>query len=175
LELLKRNVLPAGSSNVLVKSDVVQRLGGFDEQLAHLADWDLWVRLAGEWRPTVCRDVLVACVAHRDNMLLNDRGNVMDELEYFAAKHREARLARGVELDRAAFSRFVAYGHRRAGRRVQAAHAYLNSALRHRSVGDLPRALGALAGERGMGLGRRLAGIDRGTEPSWLGLYRSRI
>ena len=44
--LLPGNAIPAGASNVLARTDVVSRLGGFDESLAHLADWDMWLRLA---------------------------------------------------------------------------------------------------------------------------------
>src|SRR6266550_1899492 len=37
------NLQPAGASNALIRVDLVQRAGGFDERLVHLADWDLWI------------------------------------------------------------------------------------------------------------------------------------
>ena len=39
--------MPAGASNVIVRGEVLKRLGGFDTHVTHLPDWDLWVRLAG--------------------------------------------------------------------------------------------------------------------------------
>ena len=44
--LLVRNALPAGASNVVVKAPLLDEVGAFDERLTHLADWDLWIRLA---------------------------------------------------------------------------------------------------------------------------------
>ncbi|MGZ4692177.1 MAG: glycosyltransferase family 2 protein, partial [Acidimicrobiales bacterium] len=44
-ELLGGNVVPGGASGVVARTAVVRRLGGFDEQLANFADWDLWIRL----------------------------------------------------------------------------------------------------------------------------------
>src|SRR4051794_21508918 len=38
-----RNVIPAGSSNVLARAELLRRVGGFDPALTHLADWDLWI------------------------------------------------------------------------------------------------------------------------------------
>jgi glycosyltransferase involved in cell wall biosynthesis len=35
-----RNLIFAGSSNVLARTDLLRRLGGFDESLHHIADWD---------------------------------------------------------------------------------------------------------------------------------------
>ena len=45
-DMIAKSGIPAGSSNVLVRTELVRRLGGFDEQLANLDDWDLWIRLA---------------------------------------------------------------------------------------------------------------------------------
>jgi len=37
---------PVGTSTVMVRRDVVKRVGGFDESLPSAEDWDLWLRLA---------------------------------------------------------------------------------------------------------------------------------
>src|SRR5919198_1326209 len=63
--LLQRNVLWGGCSNVLVRADVVRRLGGFDERLFQLTDWDLWIRLSQAGSAAACPEVLVGCIAHR--------------------------------------------------------------------------------------------------------------
>ena len=55
-----RNVIPAGSSNVVARADLLRRTGEFDPSLTHLADWDLWIRLAEAGRPAACPEPLVA-------------------------------------------------------------------------------------------------------------------
>jgi glycosyltransferase involved in cell wall biosynthesis len=166
--LLERYVVPAGSSNVMARTDLVRRLGGFDERLSVLADWDFWIRLAGSAQGAACGEVLVGYVQHSGSMLLDERHDLIAEFEYLALKHRAAHRARGVELDRLAFSRAVAWQHRRAGRRGQAALAYLQGAWDCRSPGNVLRAFGALLGEKAMSL-RRCQGVS--FRPDWLDLY----
>ena len=38
--------IPAGCSSVMARTDLMRSVGGFDESLHQLADWDLWIRLA---------------------------------------------------------------------------------------------------------------------------------
>ncbi len=46
-ELLLENYVVSGSaSSVVVRRDVLDRVGRFDERLFHGADWDMWIRLA---------------------------------------------------------------------------------------------------------------------------------
>ncbi len=56
------NPVPGGCSNVVARADLVREVGGFDERLGLLADWDLWIRLASVSAPAVCDDVLVAAL-----------------------------------------------------------------------------------------------------------------
>jgi glycosyltransferase involved in cell wall biosynthesis len=180
IELLRRNVMWGGCSNVVARADILSRLGGFDERLFQLADWDLWIRLAHDGEPAVVCEVLVGCVAHRQSMLLTDRRDVFREFAYLAEKHRGLTAASGVEFDSALFSRWVAEGHVRAGRRRAAARAYLRGFTGPRSSGNLARATAALLGESAMkGARRALARVPRrvppgewsASEPSWLSRY----
>ena len=136
--LLRWNVLWGGGSNVLARTALLRSLGGFDEQLFQLADWDLWIRLALAARAAVVDDVQVALVVHRASMLLVDRRDVFLELDYLARKHAPA-----ARLDRACFARWVAAGHLRAGRRRDAVRAYLRGS---RAPGNVVRAAGAFLG-----------------------------
>jgi len=45
-ELLISNQIIGGGSNVMVKRELLKKLGGFDEALPSCQDWDLWLRLA---------------------------------------------------------------------------------------------------------------------------------
>ena len=115
--LLEWNVIWCGCSNVAARRSLLDDLGGFDERLFQLADWDLWIRLALAAGAESIPDVLVAYTMHQQNMLLTDRRDVFPELEYLAEKHRAASERLGARPDRARFARWVAQGHRRGGRR----------------------------------------------------------
>jgi hypothetical protein len=155
----------------------VRQLGGFDERLFQLTDWDLWIRLSQTGRAAACPEVLVGCIEHRRSMLLTSEDDVFDEFDYVDRKHRQERKAAHIHIDRRVFSRWVALGHRRAGRRLPAMRIYLESFVRNRDPGSLVRALITPFGERPVQLMRRLRRgatpdpLDLG-EPSWLALYR---
>lgn len=179
-ELLRRNVMWGGCSNVIVRADVARQLGGFDEDLFQLADWDLWVRLATTSKAAMCPEILVGCVTHQESMLLTDRRDVFTEFEYMVKKHERTTQTTGVAFDQAGFSRWVAGGHVRAGRRLAAARALLRGVWKARSVGNLVRVPGALIGKPAMGLGSRLiatlpgrlpTGERTAVEPDWLSRY----
>ena len=180
-ELLRWNVIWCGCSNVIARTDVVRRLGGFDERLFQLADWDLWIRLALAGPAAAAREVLVGYVMHDESMLLTDRRDVFPEMDYLVEKHGDAAREHGVELDRALFTRWVARGHRRAGRRTLAARTYLRGARRHGDLGALPRALGSLVPEPLVDLSRRIARVERRSrlrmirvpEPDWVPRFRT--
>src|SRR5207237_618950 len=62
------NVIPAGQSNVLARTGLVRELGGFNESYRYLADWEMWIRLAGAGAAAACPDVHVAYVMHDTSM-----------------------------------------------------------------------------------------------------------
>jgi glycosyltransferase involved in cell wall biosynthesis len=172
------NFVPGGGSDVIARTDLVRRVGGFDEELRFFEDWDLWLRLAAEDRPAACEDVLVARLEHGQNMLFRDRPNVMRDFERLLGKHREV-----TRDDRLGLAQWVAAEHHRAGRRLAAARLYATAALTYRSPGNIPPAIGALFGERGMTTVRRFlsvlgreshleAKVSPSVEPGWLELYR---
>jgi glycosyltransferase involved in cell wall biosynthesis len=179
--LLRWNVIWCGCSNVIARTDVVRSLGGFDEELFQLADWDMWIRLALAGPAAATQDVLVGYVMHADSMLLTDRTDVFPEMGYLIAKHADASRERGVDFDRALFSRWVARGQRRGGRRLLAARTYARGAVRYRDVGAMPRALGALVPEQVIELTRGALANERRSalrklpvpEPAWIARFRS--
>jgi glycosyltransferase involved in cell wall biosynthesis len=174
--LLRWNVVWGGCSNVVARSDVVRALGGFDEELHQLGDWDLWIRLALSGSAACVDEVLVALVAHRGSMLVVDRRDVFVEFERLRSKHREAAARVGHAPDPSLFARWVAAGHLRAGRRPEAMRTYLRGT---RSAGNLVRAAGAVLGPTAMrAAGRVRARLSRDAvhrtalEPAWLAAYR---
>jgi glycosyltransferase involved in cell wall biosynthesis len=170
--LLASSALPAGGSNVVARTELVRRLGGFDEQLFQLADWDLWIRLAWAGRLAAAEEVLVGYVEHDDNMLLSDPRDVTPELEYVAAKHEALRRQHGVELDRRTFDHWVAWGHLRRRRRLKAARVFLRSGIRNRQPHDLWLAAAFAVRPLVPGARRTEPSTVPASAPGWLQLYR---
>jgi glycosyltransferase involved in cell wall biosynthesis len=149
-QLLRANLVPAGPSNVLVRAELLQRVGGFDERFSILDDWDMWIRLAREARARTSSEVLVAQREHSGSEGHRRPEDVLTEAQLLAEKHGSA-----ATLDREALLRWVIGSHRRAGRRVAAARGYLDLVRLSREPRDVLRAVGVLLGERAMSLGQR--------------------
>jgi hypothetical protein len=176
-QLLRWNVVWGGSSNVVARTDLVRSLGGFDESFFQLADWDLWIRLAGAASGVAVESVDVALVQHAASMLLVEQRDVFDEFHALRAKHRDACARAGVQLDRARFARWVAGGHLRAGRRFAAARTFVRGSM---SPGNVVRAGAALLGSSAVrsaraARARSRVGVPHGelvaARPGWLDLY----
>ena len=149
--LTSENPMPAGCSNVVAARDALRSLDGFDERLFHLADWDLWLRLAASGIAVACPEVLVAYLKHAGNMLTLPDQDIFGEFAYLSAKHCAEGAARGLRFDGVALSRWVASGHRRAGRRRDAARTYLRGAMAFRSPGNAVRAVNVMVNPRAVG------------------------
>ena len=170
--LLAANVVPFPNSSLLVKTDLLRSLGGFDPGLTHLCDWDLLVRLSAEDRGAMTPETLVAYTIHQTN-LHQDESVLEDELRRFDRKHGEARAASGVTLDRAAWLWWRLGARRSAGRRLASTATYLQLGWNRRDPGlALRGATVAILGERGMRGARAM--LDRAQPrhafppPSWL-------
>ncbi len=138
------NVIPAAGSNVVVRADVLARVGGFDPALPHSSDWDLWLRLARTEPAAACPEPLVAYVHHRRTMRSRGTEGLERELAILDARHAPP----GGPQDRAErhrHLRWVADAHRAAGRPLLAARTDLRTAVRHRDARDVVRAAATLA------------------------------
>jgi len=154
VRLLESNAVGTPSS-VLVRRDVLERVGGFDERLAVLADWDLWLRLVQSASVAAVSEALIAYVEHTENMTLNRLADIEAERRYMARKHRALCQASGVRFGGLDFSRWIVGQYRAHGLRLQAAREYARIGVRHGSLRDAARAGGLVLGERVMKLGPR--------------------
>jgi glycosyltransferase involved in cell wall biosynthesis len=161
--LLHRNVMPAGDSNVLIRTDLIRRVGGFDERLSSFEDWDLWIRLAQESRAAACTEVVVARVAHDARPVPSARTAVA-QLRFMLGKHRRVDPA-----DVRAALEWLGERHARSGHRIRAAALFLRVAARYGSPGNAARALAAITG-RGAEP-QPPAVLD---SPGWLAAFGSR-
>jgi glycosyltransferase involved in cell wall biosynthesis len=131
--LSRRNPMPAGSSNVMVRAGLLADSGGFDPALRHLADWDLWLRLAHLRPPAYVAAPLVAYRIHPGQATMDTTGMVA-EARVLQARHG---------VDPAAIHRWVAWSQLRAGRRWAAVAAYA-AAVRSGDLASVARSAVAL-------------------------------
>ena len=116
-----RNMIPTGASNVLVHRRLLDQAGRFDPQLRHLADWDMWIRLAQLGVPSAVPDPVLAYVLHPSNASA-DSDDAPREMMIVEQRYRGVRTQPTV--DRAAIYRWMAWHHLRGGRRLKALQAY---------------------------------------------------
>jgi glycosyltransferase involved in cell wall biosynthesis len=167
--MLSNNVI-GGPSGVLVRADLLERVGAFDERLSALADWDLWIRAAAGGTAIACAEPLVAYRHHPENMMTADPAAIMAEFDLLRQKHREAARRAGVEFGAAWLNRWRADRDLAEGRRLSAARAYLRTGIKLRDRRDLLRAAAALSGNlfqrAGQSAERRMT-----ARPEWLDRY----
>ena len=171
-------VIPAGASNVIGRTSLLRRLGGFDEGIFHMPDWDLWLRLLVADPGAAHPEPLVGYVQHEE-MLSRRRTMVMDrdlaiidrKLRAHGLRPTDARVRRGL-------LEWMAQAHVAAGQWGPAARTYARSGVRYRRFDDLALALGALGRSRGWRIAepvaRRLAPAEPSApaeRPRWLDEY----
>ena len=117
LALLPRgNPLASGGSNVVVRSTILAKVGGFDATLRRTEDWDLWIRIARTGPPAYVPRPLVAYRFHRGNVVWDPR-EMVNEARQIATRY-------GYPVDVTAMQRRAAWAALRGGRRLVAVRHY---------------------------------------------------
>jgi glycosyltransferase involved in cell wall biosynthesis len=129
--LRRHNAVPAGASNVVVRRDVLEAVGGFDPQLRTSEDWDLWIRLSRSGLPACVRRPLVALRMHA-GMASRAVDQMLADVQLIARRH-------GIPVDYARHERWAAWMCLQAGRRVMAMRHYARAAAGG-DLGSLGRA-----------------------------------
>jgi glycosyltransferase involved in cell wall biosynthesis len=155
-QLPRRNVVPAGASNVMVHAAALSATGPFDPDLRNTEDWDLFIRLAQRGPPAAVEAPLVAVRLHSGQASLTT-ARLVEELDLLERRH-------GVLVDRPSIHRGAAWACLRAGRRREALVGYVH-AVRAGDLGSVARAAVALL--PGPAQGRLLrARTAHGDEPA---------
>jgi glycosyltransferase involved in cell wall biosynthesis len=158
-----------GPSVVVIEAEALRRVGGFDERLSVLADWDLWIRLADAGRAAHSRSMLVGYVVHRGGMFTQHPEIAAGDLEYLIEKHRVRTARLGIEPDVARMLVALAYGHARARRRARAVLTALRAAARARSPRYAALGLAFIGGYRfALAVRNRLSDTELPARPDWL-------
>ena len=118
------NAISGSASSVVAQTSLVRELGGFDESLDHLADWDLWIRIAAVAPGTACEQVLVTQRIHSGGMHSRKTTEALEEFSRFRVKHPEVRAED--------YLRWIMAAHARAGHRSWAIRDGLRGSLRYR-------------------------------------------
>ena len=120
-DLRRYNAVPAGASNVVVRRDVLDAVGGFDAGLRTSEDWDLWLRLAATSLPAWVPRPLVALRTHR-GMASRAVDQMLADIEIIAQRH-------GIPVDRARHERWAAWMCLEDGRRAVALRHYARAVM----------------------------------------------
>jgi glycosyltransferase involved in cell wall biosynthesis len=171
VETLARRNLVGGPSAVMVRTELLHRVGSFDERFSLFADWELWIRLAGVGRAAACPARLVAYREHGSNLSGLDIDEAYAELALLVERH-------GIDVDLDEFARWVAWQQRRVGHRRAAVRAYLRGARTGRSGALLLRAMATPFGEGVMQTPRHLRRVlgrpdAAPPSPAWIESYRA--
>jgi glycosyltransferase involved in cell wall biosynthesis len=96
-EVLQYNIVPAGGSGTMARTELVRQVGGFNTELTVLADWDLWIRLFLAAPGVEVSRPLVAYLVHPTSMSHNSSA-VMRELDVLISAYEHARRQHGVRF-----------------------------------------------------------------------------
>lgn len=130
------NVVPGGSSNVIVRATALAAAGGWDPQLINVADWDLWARLALKGPPACVERPLVGYRIHPGNASTNT-ALILHEARLLDRRY-------GPRVDYGELHHYLAWVYLRQGSRG-AAVGHLMRAAAHRKALDVARTLATLA------------------------------
>jgi glycosyltransferase involved in cell wall biosynthesis len=175
--LLRQNMVPGGGSGVLASRELSISVGGFDEALSNIADWDFYIRLAlGSRLAPVARPHLGYFI-HVQGMA-HDVHRSEREYAYLEVKYGKERQRRNVTLNKQVWLHYLAGMAYSGGQRGTGMRLHAELAARHHRWRSL-RSIGmGLAPDRVRlaRTGRLPAPLPAGwTEEAteWLARYRS--
>jgi glycosyltransferase involved in cell wall biosynthesis len=143
-DVLKGNRVPGGGSSVMAARDALLEVGGFDETLSTLADWDLWIRLALRWPAApVAGTPLVGYVLHSSSMS-RDVARSNAEFARVERRYEGERTARDLVVGTHGYLLYLSDLERRDNRRARAAWLSARAARAGRDPKALAFALATL-------------------------------
>jgi len=128
--LLRSNSIPGGGSGVLASTGISRAVGGFDETMSNLADWDFYLRLAQRSPVAAVHAPMVGYLVHPGSMAHNIARSVT-EYAYMKSKYAQLRSVLGVQLDEVQWLGYLAGMAFNGGHRWTGFRMHLQLALRH--------------------------------------------
>ncbi len=136
--ILTGNVIPGGGSGVVVDTELIRSLGGFEADVT-ASDWEMWIRLAME-SPIATVDAPLLAYRVWSQTMSNAGHELEDSLDQIVDRWKDEADRRGVEVDRRELGHYLANRRFLSGRRADAVIHYLRAA---RATGDLGEAKAA--------------------------------
>lgn len=97
--MLREQAIPGGGSGVLVEARLARDVGGFDDSISILADWDFYLRLSMRAPVASVNQPLLAYFVHSDSMYHDPLG-IVRELAYLERKYQHLPKERRFHFDR---------------------------------------------------------------------------
>lgn len=145
--LLRRNVVPGGGSGVVASTKLTHQVGGFDEALSNLADWDFYIRLALESTVVPVFGPFLGYFLHPTGMAHNVERSVR-EYHYMDVKYGRERNLRGVHLDTEIWLKYLAGLAYNGGQRLTGMRLHAELVARHHRLRSLRSMTMGIAPER---------------------------
>lgn len=82
-KLLERNQITSSGSGVLIKREIFNTVGLFDEKLRFAEDWDMWLRIAEKYEVDFVPETLVHIRKHDHNMTHSPLKTFENELVFY--------------------------------------------------------------------------------------------
>ena len=174
--LLVHNAIPGGGSGVIARTELLNEIRGFNEDLGAGEDWECWIRLAERSRLAVVDRPLLAYRMEVHSMSHDVERQQREEAKV-RALHADLAHRTEAEDDPEQRERHYARQEMRSGKRLGPAGRLARLGLRSGSRGSLLLALAALVAPRqALGLSavrarRRFGGTWIATAREWLAAY----
>jgi hypothetical protein len=154
-------------SAVVIRTQSVRDVGGFDTTLLSYADWDMWLRLTrAGWAPLATAEASLIYTRHTASLT----GNVdlsMIDLQLMVDRYGADAQRLGVRQPDEGFESYLGLTLLAGGQRRAAARAYLRSFAVRRKPRDIALATLAVAGRRPPPWMRRIRGLPADF-PAWV-------
>jgi glycosyltransferase involved in cell wall biosynthesis len=128
VKLRHHNTLPAGGSSVVLRRDVFEAAGPFDERLRSSEDWEMWIRVLEVAGPPVCVDAPLVVYRVSPTSMSTNAARMRESRSIVFATHGITPTADD-DLD---YEEFLVRQLVRGGHRFHAAATFVRLAVRHR-------------------------------------------
>jgi hypothetical protein len=125
--LPRSNPVPGGGSNVVLRRELFEGVGGFDERLVPCEDWELWARLTGHGPPAAVPEPLMGYRLHGGAGSLDVEG-VVGAAQTIERLHRTS-------IDWGTVHRWLAETCLRNDRHLEALRYFASAAVRGQAAG----------------------------------------
>lgn len=155
--VLRSNVIPGASQGLLVETDLLRELGGFDPGVANVEDWDVCIRLVGAATVAPVDRPLAGYRVGAPSMTSNTVA-MERAIHGLIAKHATISKRVGASLDEGKIQLYLGAIDLQCGRRLRSFDRHVRAAVHTRGPRPIVKgAIGLVSPRRAFDLGARRA------------------